>query len=78
MQCCRGYLFGVFRLIEERLGWLGSVLRMEDCWIPEEAINWNLSNTSQEPGRAWKSQPAGHHPKRFKRHRIDLGLKEMD
>ena len=39
----------VEEIIEERkFRWLGPV--MEDCRIPNQALNWNLSNMNRKPG----------------------------
>jgi len=38
-----------------RLRWLGHVIRMEDCRIPNQALNWNLSNVNRKPGRPRKN-----------------------
>jgi len=44
---------------------------MEDCRMPNEALNGNLSSMNRKPGRPGKL--AGHYQKGFKGHRIDLG-----
>jgi len=44
---------------ERRLRWLGHVIRKEDCWMPNQALNWNLNRKSGRPGK----QLAGHYPK---------------
>ena len=44
----------VEEIIEERkFRWLGPV--MEDCRIPNQALNWNLSNMNRKPGRPRKN-----------------------
>jgi len=59
---------------ERRLRRLGHVIKMEDCTIPNQALNWNLSSMNRKPGRPGKL--AGHYPKGFKGHRIHLGCSE--
>jgi len=59
-------------LKERRLRWLGHVIRMEDCRIRNQALNWNLTSMNRKPVRL-PEKLAGHYPKGFKRHRIDLG-----
>jgi len=41
---------------ERRLRWLGHVIRMEDCRIPNQALNWKLSNLNRKPGRPGKNE----------------------
>jgi len=41
---------------ERRLRWLGHVIRMEDCRIPNQALNWKLSNLNRKPGRTGKNE----------------------
>jgi len=36
---------------ERRLRWLVHVIRMENCRIPNQALNWNLSSMNRKPGR---------------------------
>jgi len=36
---------------ERRLRRLGHVIKMEDCTIPNQALNWNLSSMNRKPGR---------------------------
>jgi len=36
---------------ERRLRWLGHVIRMEDCRIRNQALNWNLSSMNRKPVR---------------------------
>jgi len=58
---------------ERRLRWLGHVIRMmDDCKIPNQALNWNLSSMNRKPVRP-PGKLVGHYPKGFKGHRIDLG-----
>jgi len=45
---------------------------MDDCKIPNQALNWNLSSMNRKPVRP-PGKLAGHYPKGFKGHRIDLG-----
>jgi len=40
---------------ERRLRWLGCVIRMEDCRIANQALNWNLSSMICKPGRPGKT-----------------------
>ena len=40
---------------ERRLRWLGNVIRMDDCRIPNRALNWNLSSTNRKPGKPQKN-----------------------
>jgi len=35
---------------ERRLRRLGHVIKMEDCTIPKQALNWNLSSMNRKPG----------------------------
>ena len=44
-------------IIKERiLRWLGHVIRMvEDCRIPNRALNWNLSSMNRKPGKPQKN-----------------------
>jgi len=44
-------------MIKERiLRWLGHVMRMvEDCRIPNRALNWNLSSMNRKPGKPQKN-----------------------
>jgi len=43
-------------IITERiLRWLGHVIWMEDCSIPNQAFNWNLSSRNRKPGRPRKT-----------------------
>jgi len=44
-------LFEEETIKERRLRWLGHVIRMEDCRIPNQALNWNLSSMNRKPGR---------------------------
>jgi len=48
-----------------RLRWHGHVMSMEDCRMPNEALNGNLSSMNRKPGRPGKL--AGHYQKGFKR-----------
>jgi len=36
---------------ERKLRWLGHVIRMEDGRMPNQALNWKLSNLNRKPGR---------------------------
>jgi len=47
---------------ERRLRWLWHVIRTEDCWMPNQALNWNLSIMNRKSGRPGKKL-AGHYPK---------------
>ena len=38
-----------------RLRWLGHVIRTEDCWIPNQALNWNFSIMNRKSGRPRKN-----------------------
>jgi len=58
---------------ERRLRWLGHVIRMEDCRIPNQALNWNLSSMNRKPGRPLGKKLAGYYPKAVKGYLIDLG-----
>jgi len=40
---------------ERRLRWLEHVIRMEDCRIPNQVSNWNLSSMITKPGRPRKT-----------------------
>ena len=40
---------------ERRLRWLGHAISMEDCKIPNQALNWNLSSMNRKTGRPRKS-----------------------
>ena len=40
---------------ERRLRLLGYVIRTEDCRIPNQALNWNLSSMNRKPGRPRKN-----------------------
>ena len=40
---------------ERRLRWLGHVMRIEDCRIPNQALNWNLSSMNRRPERPRKN-----------------------
>jgi len=40
---------------ERKLRWLGHVIRMEDCRIPNQGLNWNLSSMNRKPGRPRKN-----------------------
>jgi len=40
---------------ERRLRWLGNVIRMDDCRIPNRALNWNLSSTNRKPEKPQKN-----------------------
>jgi len=51
-------------IIKERLG---HVIRMEDCRVPNQALNCNISSVNRKSGRLQKNW------QRFKGHRIDLG-----
>jgi len=42
-------------ITERRLRWLGHVIWMEDCSIPNQAFNWNLSSRNRKPGRPRKN-----------------------
>jgi len=57
---------------ERRRRWLGHVITTEDCRIPNQALNWNLSSINRKPGSTGGKQ-TGHYPKGFKGHRIELG-----
>jgi len=57
---------------ERRLRRLVHVIRMENCRIPNQALNWNLSSMNRKPGRP-PNKLAGHYPNGFKGYRINLG-----
>jgi len=59
-------------IAKERFRWLGHVIRMKDCRIPNQALNWNLDSTNRKPERPRKKLTV-HYPKGFKGYRIDLG-----
>jgi len=40
---------------ERRLRWLEHVIRMEDCRIPNQVSNWNLSSMIRKPRRPRKT-----------------------
>jgi len=40
---------------ERRLRLLGHVIRTEDCRIPNQALNWNLSSMNRKQGRPQKT-----------------------
>jgi len=40
---------------ERRLRWLGHMVRMEDCRILNQSLNWNLSSMNRKPGRPRKN-----------------------
>ena len=42
-------------ITEIRLRWLGHVIWMVDCSIPNQAFNWNLSSRNRKPGRPRKN-----------------------
>jgi len=46
-----------------------------DCRIPNRALNWNLTSMNRKSGRPRKKL-AGHYPKRFKGHGIEMGRRE--
>jgi len=37
-------------IAERKFRWLGPVIRMEDYRIPNQALNWNLSNMNRKLG----------------------------
>jgi len=40
---------------ERRLRWLGHVMSMEACRMPNQALNGNLSSMNRKPGRPRKT-----------------------
>jgi len=40
---------------ERRLRCLGHVISMENCRVPNQALNWNLSSMNRKPGRHRKN-----------------------
>jgi len=56
---------------ERRLRWLGHVIRMKDCRIPNQALNWNLDSTNRKPERPRKKLTVGYI---IRRDLKDIGL----
>jgi len=42
-------------ITERRLRWHGHVMSMEDCRMPNQALNGNLSSMNMKPGRPRKT-----------------------
>jgi len=55
------------QIIKEETRWLRHVIRLDDCRIPKQALNWDFSSTN----RSWKNWQ-DIIPNGFEVHGIDL------
>jgi len=44
------------KIAERRLGRLGPEIRMDDCRIPNQALNWNISSANRKLGDRGKTR----------------------